>query len=381
MSRPTTPVGTALLPAGAPPARAKPLRRLYELDALRIAAAVAVMVYHYTFSGPAGGLTSLSFPGLSQVTRYGYLGVDAFFMISGFVVLLSAWDRTPRQFLTSRAVRLYPAYWAAVTLTAVVCVVLGAGRFSVSGAQYLANLTLFNAPLGVANVDVVYWTLWAELRFYLVVLALVLIGLSRRRVTAALWVWLGAAVLIETGLLPTTAGRVLEVLVQAQWAHYFIAGMALCLMYKYGPDRSVLALVLAAFGNALYQGLAFARTVGARYDQAFSPVVIASVITVIFLVLAGIALGRTHRLGRPWFAKIGALTYPLYLLHAYIGFILLNQFHHKVDPYVLLAAVITTMIASAYALHRWIETPLARVLRRLLASGTGPRTATTGRST
>ncbi|MFI8105389.1 acyltransferase family protein [Streptomyces sp. NPDC086023] len=354
---------------------------MHELDALRIAAAVAVMIYHYTFSGPAGGLTSLSFPGLSQVTRYGYLGVDAFFMISGFVVLLSAWNRTPSQFLASRAVRLYPAYWAAVTLTAVVCLALGTGRFSVSGTQYLANLTMFNAPLGVANIDVVYWTLWAELRFYLVVLALVLIGLTRRRVTAALWAWLGAAVLIETGLLPTTASRVLDVLVQAQWAHYFIAGMALCLLHKYGPNRSVLALVLAAFGNALYQGLAFARMVGARYSEAFSPAVVAAVITVIFLVMVSIALGWTHRLGRPWFAKIGALTYPLYLLHAYIGFILFNQLHTKVDPYILLAAVSITMIASAYALHRWIEEPVARVLRRLLQSRAGPRTAATGRST
>ncbi|GEC10356.1 acyltransferase [Streptomyces spinoverrucosus] len=370
---------TAPVAAPALPTRTKHEgARLYELDALRLAAALSVMIYHYTFSGPGGGLISLSFPGISQVTRYGYLGVDAFFMISGFVVLLSAWDRTPRRFLVSRAVRLYPAYWAAVTLTAIVCAVLGAGRFPVSGTRYLANLTMLNAPLGVKNVDVVYWTLWSELRFYIVVFALVLIGLTRRRVTAVLWGWLGTAVLIETGLLPPTVSRALEVLVQSQWAHYFIAGMALCLLRKYGPSRSAIALVLAAFGNALYRGIGFAEAVGRRYGDAFSPTVVSAVITAIFLIMVGVALGWTHRLGRSWFVEIGALTYPLYLLHAYIGFILFNQLQGTAEPHILLAAVCIIMIASAYAVHRWIEKPIAWALNRVLARAADPVSTTTG---
>jgi peptidoglycan/LPS O-acetylase OafA/YrhL len=74
-------------------------------------------------------------------------------------VLLSAWDRTPRSFVISRAVRLYPAYWIAVTLTTIVSVGLSRGRFPVSLPQYLANLTMFNSLPNIQNVDVVYWTL------------------------------------------------------------------------------------------------------------------------------------------------------------------------------------------------------------------------------
>jgi peptidoglycan/LPS O-acetylase OafA/YrhL len=54
------------------------------------------------------------------VSRYGYLGVDLFFVISGFVVQLSAWDRRPPEFVVSRIVRLYPAFWIAVTVVVVI---------------------------------------------------------------------------------------------------------------------------------------------------------------------------------------------------------------------------------------------------------------------
>ncbi|WP_089013685.1 hypothetical protein [Micromonospora inositola] len=45
--------------------------------------------------------------------------MDLFIVISGFVVLLSAWDRRPRAFVVSRIVRLYPAFWIAVTVVVV----------------------------------------------------------------------------------------------------------------------------------------------------------------------------------------------------------------------------------------------------------------------
>ncbi|WP_200211033.1 acyltransferase family protein [Micromonospora coerulea] len=71
------------------------MRRLYEIDLLRIIAALAVVVFHYTFSGWTQGHSPVSFPALGEVSRYGHLNVDLFFVISGFGVLLSAWDRRP----------------------------------------------------------------------------------------------------------------------------------------------------------------------------------------------------------------------------------------------------------------------------------------------
>jgi peptidoglycan/LPS O-acetylase OafA/YrhL len=366
---------------GAPPSRRQPGRhrarrpaagvpagrdRLYEIDLLRITAALAVVLYHYTFSGYAGHLTSIAFPALSHVTRYGYLGVDMFFTISGFVVLLSAWGRRPHEFAISRIVRLYPAYWVAVTITAIVAITLSRGLFKVTPVQYAANLTMLNGLPSIANVDVVYWTLWVEIRFYLLVFVLAWTGITRKRVVTLAWLWLAATAVIEAHVLPAGAAEKLDLLVQSQWSHYFIAGMALCLIYRTGFSGQLGAILVITYGNEVYQAINFANRVSARYHQALHPPVIAAVITVIFVVTTLIALRVTRRLGRPWFAVAGALTYPLYLVHAYSGFVLFNLFGGVVSRWVLLVATIAGMCCAAYAIHQLVEVRFAPRLKRAL---------------
>ena len=43
----------------------------------------------------------VEFPSLHQLSRYGYLGVELFFIISGFVILMTAYDRTVQSFVAS----------------------------------------------------------------------------------------------------------------------------------------------------------------------------------------------------------------------------------------------------------------------------------------
>lgn len=347
--------------------------RLYEIDLLRITAALAVVIYHYTFSGLARHLTSIAYPTLSVATRYGYLGVDMFFTISGFVVLLSAWGRRPSEFVISRIVRLYPAYWVAVTITTVVALTLSRGLFNVTPLQYVANLTMLNAPAHIANVDVVYWTLYAEIRFYLIVFVLTWLGITRTRVVTVLWAWLAATAIVESHVLPASLATTIDILVQSQWSHYFIAGMALCLIYRTGFSWQLGAILAIAYANAVYQAINFGHLVSNRYHQTLHSPVIAIVITVIFIVMTLIALRATRRLGRPWFAVAGALTYPLYLVHAYNGFVVINLIGPYVNRWVLLVVMVTGMCAIAYAIHRLFEIRIAGLLRRALTRVVGAR--------
>jgi peptidoglycan/LPS O-acetylase OafA/YrhL len=63
---------------------------------------------------------------------------------------------------------------------------------------------------------------------------------------------------------------------------------------------------------------------------------------------------------------LGAITYPLYLLHETIGFIILNAFTPTVNVHLLFWATTGIMIVAAYGVHALIEKPLAPIVDRAL---------------
>jgi peptidoglycan/LPS O-acetylase OafA/YrhL len=345
-----------------------PRGRLYELDLLRLAAALAVVAVHYTSSGHGRGFSNVAFPELSPVTRYGYLGVDLFFTISGLVVLMSAWNRSPSAFLIGRASRLFPAFWAAATLTAAAAWWVGfQGRPAPGGTAYLANLTMVAPPLaGVPWVEAVYWTLWFEWRFYLILWLVALVGITRRRIEVLSWAWL--AVAVPVSLLPaqSTAGRAAAALVMPAAAHYFVAGMALFLLRRFGRTRGLLLLLGACYLQAVHVGAAAAKDGVAVGGTTLEPAVVAVVVTAIFAVMTLVATGGLSRWGRAWFSPLGALTYPLYLIHASIGYALFNAFAGEVNRWLLLAGIVAGMCATAWLMVTVVERHAQPALRALL---------------
>jgi peptidoglycan/LPS O-acetylase OafA/YrhL len=358
---------TPVTESSAKPVSRSKVDRLYEIDALRIIAAVAVVVYHYTFADLAGGLTRTAYPQISLVTRYGYLGVDLFFVISGFVCLLTALNRKPHQFVISRIVRLYPAYWVAVTLTTVAAVLLDHGN-GVSIVRYLTNLTMLNSLVDQPNIDVVYWTLWTELRFYAFIVLLTWIGMTRHRLTIALWTWTAISLVLDIDVLPGRADRILTLVFQPEWSHYFIAGMALCLIYRFGFTWPVTLVLAVAYATSLPIAVTFARHVGERYHSAVHPASVVAIVTAIFAVMLLVAVRITRRLARRWFIVLGALTYPLYLVHDHIGWLL---FRHLagVNRWIALLGIAAVMVAVAWLVNRYLEKPLAPRLKRALERG------------
>ena len=92
--------------------------RFHILDASRFFAAISVVLFHFLFLSWSGNHTnSISFHVIGEFFKYGYLGVQFFFLISGFVIFMSIQRGGVIDFLASRAARLYPAYWFSVLLT------------------------------------------------------------------------------------------------------------------------------------------------------------------------------------------------------------------------------------------------------------------------
>lgn len=332
------------------------------LDVLRFAAALAVTVFHFGFRGwidDGSGL--LVFPALAPLAKYGYLGVDAFFLISGFVILLTALPRGPGSFVASRITRLYPAYWFCVC-TAFAGFYLMEGRHDGQAwLIWLANMSMLQSFVGLPDIDGVYWTLAVELRFYLLIFLLLVLG-QAKRIEAALWLWLLALLAMDLKLLLAPAW--LEAALLKPWAHYFIAGAGFYLVWlqRLSWSRALLLALCAlrAVQHAYWYMLLKAKLTGVAMDRW----VVTAVVLALFLLFLAIALRKLDglRLGR-W-VGLGVLTYPLYLIHEVLGKWLLFGHLNATYPTLQLVAVLLLAIACAWLIQRLVERPLAGRLKR-----------------
>ncbi|MFJ9711023.1 acyltransferase family protein [Streptomyces sp. NPDC101234] len=349
--------------------------RLVAMDGLRLVAAVMVAAYHFlgTPTPHFWGRTELRdlAPFLHEISRYGWLGVEFFFAISGFVICMSCWGRTPAQFTVSRIARLFPAYWCAVLLVVALVLVSRIGHWPAATRidlrTVLGNLTMAPGPLGVELVDRVGWTLWVEARFYLLMAVLLVFGLSYRRVVIFCGGWLLAGVIALELHSP-----LLDELVLPRYTGLFVAGIVLYLIRRFG--QSLLLWLLLGFAWC-YELTALGRRVAdhATVPPGESPpswAVCAAVLTVCLglLALAG-AGGPLTRLRWRWPVIAGELTYPFYLVHQSIGIPLakgLIRAFPGPGPLPWMAVSVVCMLGLSLLIHRTVERRLGHLLRHRL---------------
>lgn len=162
----------------------RPQQRIGIINGLRGFAALAVAWGHFV----AGQGRFLSPTG-----KYGYLGVDIFFVISGFVIPWSLYRsryvlRDYPRFLLKRNVRLYPPYLASIAITIlatnfILAPLFHIPRMTVTGRDILLHFAYLNDLAHVKWINVVYWTLAIEFQWYL------LIGLVLPMLVSA-WKWM-----------------------------------------------------------------------------------------------------------------------------------------------------------------------------------------------
>jgi peptidoglycan/LPS O-acetylase OafA/YrhL len=336
--------------------------RIEGLDLLRLFAALSVVIFHYAFRGAAAdSFTHVSLPALAPVAKYGYLGVDLFFVISGFVIAWSAEGRHWSRFAVARFARIYPAFVFCMSATFLVTLLIGMQPFEASLPQWLANLVVFSPALGEPFMDGAYWSIVYELVFYGWIALFLMLGLFPRYAQAILVVWLGLSILNEYAL----GSGALQKLLLTDHSGFFAVGVVLY-MFRRGErgllNWALLGLsVLVALDNTLL-GADWLRD---HYKVAFDNwVLILCGLGAIGLVAAASHIGSVP-LSAGVVAAIGGLTYPLYLLHQHAGFILINRFEGILPAPLLIAATIAVMILAAWAVWRFVEPPARRLIYRL----------------
>ncbi|MGW2672052.1 acyltransferase family protein [Streptomyces sp. NPDC001272] len=341
-----------------------PRPRLRVLDGLRIVAAVVVLSAHYVHPAIWGrtGNEELFGP-VATASRYGWLGVELFFMISGFVICMSAWGRPLGGYLRSRVVRLGPAYWFCALATGTVMAVC-ADVYGVKGptlSQTLSNLTMVQTPLNIPSLDPSYWTLWSEARFYLIFAVVAWKGLTYRRVMNFCWIWTVASILAPASGLP-----LLETLANQTYSPLFISGICFYLIRREGARVGEPWILLGLSWLLTQRYMADIHGWNTRPGDKLSWEVCVVVVTCFYALMAAVALGKLDRLDWRWLSVAGAMSYPLYLLHQQVGVTLLEHWSGDVDPYVLIVSMTGSMLLASYLVVRFVERPGSAALKRML---------------
>ena len=330
---------------------------------LRGLAAWWVVLYHFH----PGGL-----PGpLAAVVQQGYLAVDLFFVLSGFVIWLNyapslrdpSWTSTGR-FLRARLARIWPlhAVMSALYLSVPASVLLFSSvgdpgpRFA--PGYYLASLFLVHNWGWFEEIgwNVPSWSISTEWAAYLLFPLAVPLLLRLRTVAARLAMI--ACLLIAIGLLfdatrTASLGDDIAHLGLARCLLEFSIGAILCQLYVDGRTGSRALLLGAAAALALAYALRLAP------DWAVMPAAFAC------LILA-LTTGRNRLLGGRTLARLGEISYSTYLAHYFLKdwtkFLLVRP---GIPEWVVFAAYLgATLIASAL-LYRWVEKPGQKWMRQL----------------
>lgn len=343
------------------------------LTGLRAVAAVWVVLFHYRSDVLA---LAPSLRPVAPLLDAGYLGVDVFFALSGFVLAynyaesMGRWGTAAtRGFVRNRLARVWPVHAVTLHLDLLQAAAVGTLGVSAGGhrrtvSAYVENLTMthawwndrpsFNAPA---------WSISAEWAAYLAapVLFVALVRLRRRAVAAALLAaGLYAVMLTIFALWALPNGNVPHA-GMLRLATEFGAGVLMWRVYRSRPQwlgRLTLPLVVALAVVVLL-------VPAARHGYWLAP---ALGLLVLCLALDVGPLARVLA-SRP-FVFWGEASYSLYMTH-----VLLQPSLHALLPVhlydtagwpqraLVLATYAGLLGLAALAMHRWVEVPARRLLR------------------
>lgn len=337
--------------------------RLDVLDIVRFFAAFFVVYYHYLYRGwKVDSLSDVTFNDYDGFFKYGYLGVQLFFLISGFVISLSIKNKTPNQFFISRAVRLFPAFWVSAILTYFFIIIFDDGRFYIAFVDFLLNLTMISKLFGIPFLDGAYWTLIYELVFYF----WCFISLKYK--------FIKIDVLLIVGLILSILSMLFEVksaytiLWCGNFMPYFAAGYYFFRVYTGKSSTLDIILIFICFFGSLLQAYLQLTQKNSNLGIDLNTLTVMVLIFFIYVFFTTLAIGKFSRLSIPKAAFLGSLTYPSYLLHQNIGYITFNYIGNSINAWITLSIVSAFLFYISWLIASKAEPYIGLKLKELLKS-------------
>lgn len=323
-------------------------KRIVELDSLRGIAAIFVMIYHYFYRFDV----LYKHPHFeTKWASIGVFGVELFFLISGFVIFWSIRNiKKNLPFLISRFTRLYPTFWVAIIISFTLVCIFGLPGREVSIKEMFLNFFMFHGYLNIPSVDGVYWTLMIELSFYF-------------------WIFL------------------LLILKKTKQIDYFlilflIPSLCYNLDFFHCPDK-VASFFLLKYISFFSIGIFFYKlktnqcktSTYIAFTLAFITSLCTSKMTYIPIILFihllfFISIKEYSKILRSRvLVFLGNISYPLYLIHQNLGYIIIREFYkNDFNPLLGILLAFVFSILLAWAIHTSIEKPSSKYLKKRLLS-------------
>ena len=306
-----------------------PQKHIPQVDYIRAIASLAVTIFHLGGKG---------FP----LVSYGWLGVQMFFFLSGFIICWSmpknyTWRMTGT-FILKRITRIEPPYLFSMGL-ALMANILWTAHYKVNWTDILFHLAYLNNFFGRPYLSIVYWTLGIEFQYY------VFIALCFPFIVKKWGAWLVSALC----LLPLLIGLRWGVL--PSYFTFFTLGI-LYYLYMKGINKLAEILFLGVIVAAL-----------GVYEQSLSQTIAA-----LFALLLLILPLKSNAVVR-FFSKI---SFSLYLTHEIIGarlvpYLYLNTslLHNLTSKAIAFTCGMAVSIALAYIVYRLIEAPFFKLSKQI----------------
>lgn len=362
-----------------------PPPRYQSLQLLRAIAALLVVAYHIESSHPGTLWHTL----YANLFSRGHIGVDIFFVLSGYLVTSTRPARSgataATAFLIRRLLRIWPAY-AVVTLLYATFLVDPSPRQLQRSLLFLPQAADPPLVLGFPTLFV-GWTLNYEAWFYLSCALLIWLT-PPGRFHRALGLWAGATLL----LLPLSVGSTpwvqpLQAPV-APFPNLYLALISNPIIWEFllGAGCALLLETLHRRGRTTLPGLpprGFALAAGALFtacylllDAKMTP--LACGVPALILLTALLNLERHRPIAiPPVLVWLGNISYGIYLIHPlWLALLKPHTLASPREEWIAIAALLAATILSAALLHHLVEQPAQRLARRLAARLEG-RTAYT----
>lgn len=308
--------------------------RIKELDSIRGIAALAVLLYHYTtgYTQNYDLNWGYSFP-------YGWLGVPLFFILSGFVITLTINRcKSPLEFLIKRFIRLYPTYWICLSTTLLFIYLFDAHYLKMPLIAVIANYSMFTEFLGFKYIDGAYWSLLPELLFYGLMTFLMFLDKKNDIFYVNI---ICIFLCVFNNIYPIA---ILSKILNLNYILLFMIGIFLYDIYigkvtnKYTHMLIALNVTIAAYVYPCW-----------NMDlSVFKLITIFGIFVAIFYL---IIYGKMSFLARSKsLLFLGKISYPLYLIHENVGFILIRYWQDKFESnhvgLIILALIVSISLAA-----------------------------------